>query len=365
MRCWLILSYELCKVIESDESSYGGGGDTGSAALSHEIRGGRVSVTQLTGEEHARLRPLYLKVLSPSAMTQYRTEHVLPIVNDAIDQIQARGSAELVSEFAFVVPSRVMASLFGLPWRDDELISTIAKCHRNVVAWAYDQRSEDKIGQGKMASVELSNIFRPLIVKRRETSGDDLISQLWTLVPQYWANVEVGDVLSIVRDIAIASGETTTNAIANAIYLYLTNASAREAVKGQEGALNALVEESLRLLGSIQFRFRTANIDVSLAGVKIKRGDNICMVHAAANRDRSRYLHPHMVDLARKRPTDHLAFSVGPRMCPGLHLARLMIRECLKSLIARLPEVRLDDKRGPPRFRGFSHRSFGPLHVVC
>ncbi|WGD51135.1 cytochrome P450 [Bradyrhizobium sp. CB1650] len=365
MKCWLILNYELCKAVESDEKLYAGWVSKDIPPLSYEIRGGKTSVTHLIGEEHARLRPLYLRVFSPAAMTQYRTEHVLPVVNDAIDRFERRGSADLVTDFSYAIPPRIMASMFGLPWKDDGLIDNIAECHRNVVAWAYNSSNEERIQQAKKASVELNGIFKPLVRERREGRGSDLISQLWTLAPLYWDNVGEDDIISLVRDMAIGAGETTTNAIANAVYLYLSDPALRQAVTDdREGALNAFVEETLRLFGAIQFRFRTATSDTSLAGVSIKTGEKVCMLHAAANRDPEHYACPHMADLERKRPTDHIAFNVGPRICPGMHLARLKMRESLKALIARLPNVRLDTAKEAPRFRGFSHRSFGPLHVV-
>ncbi|MET4359391.1 cytochrome P450 [Bradyrhizobium sp. RT9b] len=364
LECWLILNYELCRVVESDEKLYRSH-EKNAPPLNYEIRGGSTSVTALVDEEHARLRPLYLRVFSPAAMTQCRTEHALPVINDAIDRFEKRGSAELIAEFADAIPPRIMASMFGLPWKDDELIDKIAECHRNVVAWAYNKTDEAKIQQAKKSSAELNSIFLPLVVQRRKERGSDLISQLWTQAPGYWDNVGVNDIISLVRDMAIGAGETTTNAIANAVYLYLSNPSVHEALaKDQEGALNALVEETLRLFGAIQFRFRIASNDTSLGGVNIKKGEQVCMLHAAANRDPEHYPCPHMVDLTRKRPTDHIAFNVGPRICPGMHLARLKMRESLKVLIARLPDVRLDTGREAPRFRGFSHRSFGPLHVV-
>jgi cytochrome P450 len=175
----------------------------------------------------------------------------------------------------------------------------------------------------------------------------------------------VGDVLSITRDLFIGAGDTTMNAIANSIYLLLTEPVVREAVTNDPDAtLNAFIEETLRLLGSVQWRYRIANHDVSVGGVTIKKDDSLLLLHAAANRDPGHYACPHAIDLNRKRPSDHLAFNVGPRLCAGMHLARLEIRECLKTLIKRLPDLRLDPSKEQPQFRNFSHRSFSPLHVL-
>lgn len=366
MNCWLVLSYDMCKVIEADEGTYRITA-VDDSPLMFEIRGlknSRTAVSVLVGEEHTRMRRLYLKLLGHAAMPQFRDEHVRPIINDAIDRFAEKGSAELVSEFSDPIPARIMASLFGLPWRDDALIADVSQWHKDMVAWMYNKSSEELAQKAKRASSELNRLFLPLVLERREKRGSDFISQIWSRAPEDWGEVGVDDVLAIVRDLELGAGETTTNAIANAVYLFLADPVMREAVtKDQEGALNAFVEEELRLLGAIQWRFRKANQDVSLAGVAVKKDDTLCLLHAAANRDPEHYSCPHMVDLNRKPPTDHVAFNVGPRICPGMHLARLKIRECLKALIARVPNLRLDPAKEAPRFRAFSHRSFGPLHV--
>ncbi|WP_456675232.1 cytochrome P450 [Bradyrhizobium sp. RDM12] len=366
MRCWLVLSYDLCKVIESDEGAYRNP-NFGGPSLLYEIKGdkNRRSVSSVVGEEHARVRRLYLKLLSPAVMPQYRDEHVLPVIHDAIDRFSGQGSADLVSQLSEPVPPRIMASLFGLPWRDDALIADLSRWHKEVVGWLYDRNSEELTQKAKRASDELNALFLPFVLDRQKGGGADLISQIWSRSPEDLGELGVDDVMAVVRDLELGAGETTTNAIANAIYLFLSDPKVREAVTNdQEGALNAFVEETLRLLGSIQFRFRRANRDVSLAGAMVKKDDTLCLVHAATNRDPEHYLCAHMIDLKRKPPTDHMAFGVGPRICVGMHLARLKIRECLKAIITRLPALRLDPAKEAPRFRALSHRCYAPLHVV-
>ncbi|MCC8969159.1 cytochrome P450 [Bradyrhizobium brasilense] len=366
MKCWLVLSYDLCKVIESDESSYRNP-NFDAPPLFYEIKGdnNKMAVSSLVGEKHARMRRLLLKLLSPAAVARYREAHVLPVINDAVDRFCEKGSAELVSQLSDPVPPRVMASLFGLPWRDDALIADLSRWHGDVVAWLYGRSSEELAQKAKRASDELNDLFRPLVLERRRKRGADFISQIWSRSPEDLGEIGVDDVMAIVRDVELGAGETTTNAIANAIYLFLSDPAVREAVtKDPDGALNAFVEETLRLLGSIQFRFRIANRDVPLAGAMVKKDDALCLVHAAANRDPEHYACPHMIDLNRRPPTDHMAFNVGPRICVGMHLARLKIRECLKALIARFPDLRLDPTKEAPRFRAFSHRCFAPLYVV-
>ncbi|WP_342709876.1 cytochrome P450 [Bradyrhizobium sp. B124] len=365
MKCWLVLSYDLCKVIESDEKTfrimY-----ADASPLTLEIKGGEAGLSALVGERHPRMRRVYLKLLGDKLMPQYRDQHVLPVINDAIDRFIDKGSAELVSQFSEKIPERVMASLFGLPWRDDTLIANISRWHKDVTAWIGMKNSGDELTRkAKLASDELNKLLLPCILERKDNRGDDFISWIWSRASDDYGEVGVAEVLAIVRDAAIGAGETTTDAIANSIYLFLSDPAMREAVKNdQVAALNAFVEEVLRLLGAVQWRYRIANQDISLGGVTIKKDDSVLLLHAAANRDPAHYACPHMIDLKRRPLTDHLAFGVGPRVCAGMHLARLLVRESLKALIARLPDLRLDPAKETPRFADFSHRSFAPLHVL-
>ncbi|WOH80375.1 cytochrome P450 [Bradyrhizobium sp. BEA-2-5] len=364
MECWLALGYDLCRAVESDENMYRIL-SADKTPLQYEITGGRSAVSSLLGAPHMRMRRLYWRMLNPNVMPKYREEHVVPVINDAIDRFEKAGRAELVTEFADSVPARIMASMFGIPWRDDALLADIQQWQRDVVAWVGMMYAEHLTAKAKHASDQLNNLFMPLVRERRDNRADDLISAIWTYAPQDYGEVDELDVIAIVRDMTQGAGETTTNAVANAVYLYVTNPAIREAVsKDQQDALNALVEETLRLLPSPQWRFRAANQDVSLSGVAVRKDDKICLLHAAANRDPDHYACPHALDLHRERPTDHVAFNVGTRLCLGMHLARLQMRECLKALINRLPNLRLDPAAEAPRFRGFSHRSFGPQHVL-
>ncbi|MFE3730062.1 cytochrome P450 [Nocardia sp. NPDC059154] len=367
MNCWLVLSHELCKEVESDEGTYRIV-VADAPPLSFEVKGGKTALSSLLGDDHTRMRRLYQKILGPSQMPKYREEHVVPVINDAIDRFADAGKAELVSQFSEVVPPRIMASMFGLPWQDDGLLAQMEQWHRDIVTWiglGYPEEGGEATRKAKLASDELNDLFKPLVLARRDLRGDDVISQVWTHAPEYYGPVGVDEVMTIVRDIELAAGETTTNAIANLFYLFLTNPEIRDAASSDhEAGLNRCVEETLRFLGSAQWRYRVANRDLTLGGAAVKKNDKLCLVHAAANRDPEHYACPHSINLERKSPADHLAFNVGPRVCLGMWLARLKMRESMKAIMSRLPEVRLDPEKEAPHFRAFSHRSYGPLHVV-
>jgi cytochrome P450 len=101
------------------------------------------------------------------------------------------------------------------------------------------------------------------------------------------------------------------------------------------------VEEFLRFISVVQFtKPRFVRKDIELGGVRLKKGDKIMPMLAAANFDPQANPHPEKLDLARK-PNRHLAFGTGIHFCLGHQLARLEGVCALMALFRRWPKLEL------------------------
>jgi cytochrome P450 len=101
------------------------------------------------------------------------------------------------------------------------------------------------------------------------------------------------------------------------------------------------VAEFLRFITPVQFtKPRYVRRDVELGGVRLRRGDKIVAMLAAANMDPAANLNPERLDLQRK-PNRHIAFGTGVHFCLGHQLARMEARCALKSLFGRWPQLAL------------------------
>jgi cytochrome P450 len=80
--------------------------------------------------------------------------------------------------------------------------------------------------------------------------------------------------------------------------------------------------------------------DVALGGARLKRGDQIMAMLAAANMDPAANSAPEKLDLAR-RPNHHMAFGTGIHFCLGYQLARLEGKCALRALYMRWPKLTL------------------------
>ena len=107
---------------------------------------------------------------------------------------------------------------------------------------------------------------------------------------------------------------------------------------------------------------RYATEDVELGGAQVVRGELVRISISAAKRDPAVYPEPDSFDPTRSGSQGHLAFAQGPHVCVGVHLARLEARVALRTLLKRLPAVRLDPMR-PAHVRGLVFRKPPELSV--
>ena len=94
-------------------------------------------------------------------------------------------------------------------------------------------------------------------------------------------------------------------------------------------------EELLRYAGPAVAQFRTAIEDVELGGARIRTGDRLALMLAAANRDSDVFSDPERLDLQR-RPNPHLAFGAGGHSCIGATLIRRAASNAITEFVKHL-----------------------------
>jgi cytochrome P450 len=112
------------------------------------------------------------------------------------------------------------------------------------------------------------------------------------------------------------------------------------------------VEELLRYDGPVEVAtWRFAAEPLTLGGARIERGEAVLVVLAAANRDPERFADPDRLDLNRA-DNGHLGYGHGIHYCLGAPLARLEGRTAIRTLLERLPDIRLAVDPAGLRWRG-------------
>ncbi len=288
------------------------------------------TILAMQGKAHRDHRNLVSAAFKTRSLTRWEPEIVRPICERLVDEFLAAGTADLVRDFTFEFPTRVISTLLGLPEEDlpwfrrraVELISYTVKFRR-----AFE------------ASEALENYFLEQIERRRSTPTDDIIGDLVTAEIDGEKLTDEA-IYSFLRLLLPAGLETTYRSSGNLLYLLLTHPDQLAAVQDDRELIGPAIEEGLRYETPLTTVQRSANQDTELEGVAVPAGAVIDVCIGSANRDEKRWDRPEKFDIFRKR-LPHITFAAGEHTCMGLHLARMETRVALESLLGRVTNLKL------------------------
>jgi cytochrome P450 len=302
--------------------------------------------------EHSRYRPLFMKAFMPNVVAQWGERYVAPIVDGLIDRFIDRGKVDLVREFAMYYPFLFICRQLGLLPADEE---TYHKMTLALLCVSIDPPHAEE------AKVKLGNYYRARLEECRGKQGDDIVTRL--------ANTEIAGeylpediIISFLRLLLSAASDTTYRTTSNLFVGLLTNPDQLDALYRDRSLVSAAIEEVLRWEAPVTFNQRIAMRDYTLGGVEIPKGALVEVWNGAGNRDPGHYPEPDRFDLFRKRDR-HFAFSAGPHVCLGQHLARVEITRALNSILDRLPNLRPDPDQPPPQIAGINGRAPYAVHA--
>ncbi len=284
---------------------------------------------------HTRARALVTKALSLRRLGMF--EPILrELAKRLLDRFIAAGRVELVSAFAIPLPGNFIVDLLGLP-REDLV---------RVDAWAFHTSAVlagrgtlDELVEHARQFVAFQHYLADVIQDRQANPGDDALSDIVTGAAALDPPFGVAELINMLLQILVAGYETTAGMISAAVVELARDPELFAAVKADPSLCPQVVEEALRTASPIHSMFRTANEDVELGGVRIRKGERLQIAYISANHDEARFEDPLRFDA--KRTTPHLAFGQGIHFCIGAPLARLEGRIALEVLTQRLPGLRL------------------------
>jgi len=280
--------------------------------------------------EHTALRMLLNKHFTPVAIERYRPM-VRKIVEKTIDRMIAKGSIDFIKDFAYDVPMTVILELLGAPDLDtDKIKEWSEKLGLFFFIKADEPRRREIACEGIDALVDY---LKPLIAKRKDRPGIDLISLL--ISAEEAGSITENDVLATCVLLVFGGHETTMNLIANGTRAFMEYPDQWEKLQQNPDLLKKAVEELLRYDGSVKSTVRWAKSDIEIGGKQIKAGDRLLVSLSGANRDPEQFFDPNRLDITRD-PNLHVAFAHGIHVCLGASLARMEVEEALAGLVARI-----------------------------
>jgi len=285
------------------------------------------SFIRMDDPEHARLRRMLTSDFIIKRVEALRPR-IRAIATDLLDTM-ARGKnhADLVTEFAFPLPSLVICLLLGVPYED----------HAYFQRLSHTLLSNDSdVEQVQAARTELNDYIRELAESKRDSDGEDIISRLIRR-----EDLDAEEIATMGTLLLVAGHETTANMTSLSILTLLRNPDQLRRLREDNTLVRGAVEEMLRYLSIIQHGVaRVADEDVEIGGQTIRAGEGVLLMISAANRDDEVFPDADTVDVGRDARR-HLAFGFGVHQCLGQPLARAELQIALDVLLTGLPNLRL------------------------
>jgi cytochrome P450 len=310
------------------------------------------------GPYHDRIRSIIYPWFRVGAIGDYPDKVIAPIANVLVDTFADRGSAELVSEFCEPLSARVLRQALGLDFVEEETLRRwfveLATGAANFEGDPAKQEIADR------ASAEVNETVAPVLERLEREPNDTLLSSMihTEVDGQRLTKAEIQSNLKVM---IVGGLQATTDLIALSLWAVLSHPEQWEEVKADPRLVDPAIEEAARWHSPVGTSTRQATEDTELAGVKLEQGALVAAVLASANHDERNWTEPERYDIHR-REGSHLAFATGPHLCLGARLGRYEARTAWRTLIDRLPNLRLDPAR-PIEISGWEFRSPHHLHV--
>jgi len=307
--------------------------------------------------EHTRLRALLARLFTPRRL-QGLQPRIQAIVDRLLDHAADRRTTDFIADFAFPLPASVIATMLGVPLNDLDRVRAWSDRIAQFIGGARTGADAENAGRGL---IEACEYFRELIRVRDARAGDDVLGVLL-------AAEEQGDKLTEDEVVAncvlllFAGHETTTNLLGNGLYHLLRHPAQEAILRARPTLLASAIEEFLRYDAPVAGTIRIVTEDVTLDGRRLRRGQPVAAMLAAANRDPRRFERPDDLDVTRT-PNRHLAFGFGTHFCLGASLARLEAQTAFETLLRRFRRVRLLED-APPWKRQLFFRELQRLPVT-
>ena len=301
------------------------------------------SMLELEPPRHTRLRGLVLR-----AFTSRRIKQLAPEITQLCHKLLDAAPSEpfdLIAEFGNKLPVVVIARLLGVP---DSMAGQLLDWSNAMVAMYQARRDAEIEARAVSATQEFVDFMRGYVEARRARPEDDLITQL-IAAEEDGEKLSIDELITTCILLLNAGHEATVHTLGNGVKTLLEYDTSLTALAPD--SIADTVEEILRFDPPLQLFTRYAYEDITAFGYDFKRGNQVALMLAAANRDSNAWPDPHRFAPQRQRRTN-TAFGGGIHFCVGAALARLELQLALPILFDRFPNLRL---AAQPRYASLYH----------
>jgi cytochrome P450 len=308
------------------------------------------------GAYHHRIRSIIEPAFRPGAVRPYVDTIIEPIADRLVDAFAHRGEVELMAEFAEQLSVASLQHVMGLQSVDGE---TLRQWFGDLGLGASNfEQDAEKQRVADAASAEVDERVLALLDEPGALPEDSILARMRDQEVD-GERLTPAEICSNLKVMLVGGMQEPGDAVGIGLWALLSHPEQADEVRADpETLVRPAVEEGLRWHSPVGTSTRQTTRPTTLAGVDLEQGALIAAVVSSANRDERHWSHPDRYDIHRKGA--HLAFTTGTHHCVGSWLARAEVRTAFRVLLARLPNLRLDDDR-PIELHGWEFR--GPKHL--
>jgi cytochrome P450 len=301
------------------------------------------SILYTVGDRHRQRAAMLVNALEAVDAFELRG-FAEKFADELIDGLCSKGSADLVGEFATLLPVRVLARLYGF---SDEEGPTLVTSLNDMI----DGRERALAGQ-----MHLFTSMTQLVADRAERPDDDVVSRMLA-DPSGFTQEEITQDLMVMM---AAGHQPTADWIGNSLHLMLTDARfAASLFGGRKSIAEAMNEVLWEDTPSQNVAARWASRDTQLGGRHIRAGDMLLLGLQGANSDPQVRIDGSALTGGNGA---HFSFGHGEHRCPfpAQEIAEVIARTGIEVVLDRLPDIDLAvpaaglTRRPSPWLRGLS-----------
>jgi len=317
------------------------------------------TLTNVDPPAHTRVRRLANVAFKPR-----RVAAMEPFIRDLVvkfgEERLARGSADLIRDFAWELPALVIFRILGVP---DEDVPRIKAGAESRILFMFGHPSDEEQCRLARGMAAFWRYAEELVEARAREPREDFTSDLLLARDGELPALTHPEVATIVYGLLLAGHETTTNLLGNAFRRLLSDRSAWEDLCRDSSLIPNAIEEVLRLDSSVIAWRRRTRQAIEIGGVPVPAEADLLLLLGAANRDPAVFEDPERFDIRRPKARDHISFGHGAHFCLGAPLARLEARVIFEEFTARVPRLRLTAGQTLRFSQNISFR--GPLSLLA
>ncbi len=296
------------------------------------------SMLELEPPRHTRLRGLVLRAFTSRRIKALAPE-ITALTHQKIDTFPEGTPFDILTTFCQPIPVIIIARLLGVP---DDMAPQLLRWSNAMVAMYQASRTRATEDAAAQAAAEFSDFLRSYIDTRRTDPRDDLITHL-IAAEEEGEKLSTDELITTCILLLNAGHEATVHTLGNGIKTLLETGTNRIDDKA--------VEEILRFDPPLHMFTRYAYEEVTLYGHTFRRGDQVALLLASANRDPDQWPDAQLFDPTRP-VTQNTSFGGGLHFCVGAPLARLELQTALPILWERCPKLRIAE---PPVYANTYH----------